>query len=100
MALTKVTTRLEIDLTALLEECHLEIEVEVDSYKIMDKITDRIIEGDHKTIIGITLGEEITGRHKPIEVRIIEVDVETITEMYRDNYRDDYRNDKKRQKWA
>ena len=50
-------------------------------FKIMDKITDRIIEGDHKTITEMTLGEEIMGRCKIIEVRIIEVDVETIIEM-------------------
>ena len=41
---------------------------------------DRIIEGDHKIIINMTLGEEIIGKHRTIEVRIIEVDIETITE--------------------
>ena len=47
----------------------------------MDKITDRIIEVDHKTFTEITLGEEIIGRHKIAEVsRIIEVDVGTIIE--------------------
>ena len=78
--MTKVTIRLEIDLVVVIEDCHLEIELEVDSYKIMDKITYRITEEDWKTTKEMTLGEEITGRHKIIEVRIIGVDIETITE--------------------
>ena len=46
----------------------------------MDEITDRIIEGECKKAIEMTLGEEIIGRHKIIEVRIMEVDVEMITD--------------------
>ena len=48
--MTKVTTEPEIDLTVVIEECHLEIEVEVDSYKIVDRIIDRSIEGDCKIV--------------------------------------------------
>ena len=70
ITMTKVTTRAEIDLIVVTEEWHLEIEVEVDLHKIMDKITERIMEGDHKTITEMTLGEEIIERHKIIEVRI------------------------------
>ena len=82
---------MEIDLTVLIEEYHLE--VEVDLCNIMDKITDRIIEGDHKMIKEMTLGDEIIGRCKITEVTNTEVDVEIITDMYRDNYRGNYRND-------
>ena len=48
----------------------------------MAGILGKIIEGDHKTIIAMALGEKIT------EVKIIEIEtkVETITENYRDNY--------------
>ena len=95
MMMTKVTTRLETDLIVVTEECHLEIEIEeeVDSYKLMDRIKDRIIERDCKIGIERTLGVEIIGRCKVTELRIMEVDVETIRDTYRDNYRDDYRND-------
>ena len=79
--MTKVVTGLEIDLAVVIEECHLEIEVEEDSYKIIDRITERIIEGDCKIVIEMTLGEEIIGRCKIIEVRIMEVDIETIIGM-------------------
>ena len=72
MAMTKVTTGLEVDLTVVIEKCHSEIVVEVDLYKISDRITDRIIKGDHKTITEMTLGEEIIGRC-----------------LYRDDYRSD-----------
>ena len=72
--MTKVTNRLEIDLLVVIGECHLE--VEVDMYKILD----RIIGDDHRAVIKMTLGEEILGRHKTIEVRITDVDVETVTE--------------------
>ena len=48
----------------------------------MDKIRDRIIEGDCKTTIEMTVGEEIMGTCKIIEVTIIEVDIETITETH------------------
>ena len=51
--------------------------VKVDLYKIID----RIIEEDCKATIEMTIGVEIIGRCKIIEVRIIEVDIETITEM-------------------
>ena len=69
--MTKVTTRPETDLTVVTEECHLEVEVSM----------DRIIEEYHSilTVIEMTLGEEIIGRHKFIEIRIIEVDVEMTT---------------------
>ena len=56
---------------------------------------DRITEEDCSklTVIEITLREEILERCKIIEVRITEVDVETIIEMITENYRDIYRND-------
>ena len=47
--------------------------VDVDLYKI--------IEGDCKIVIEMSLGEEILGRHKTIEVRITEVNTGTIIEM-------------------
>ena len=76
MTMTKVTDGLEIDLAVVIEECHLDIEAEVDSYRTMD----RIIERDCKTTTEMTIGEEIIGRHKIIEAIIIELKVETITE--------------------
>ena len=49
----------------------------------MDRIMDRNIKEDCSilTIIEMTLGEGILGKCKIIEVRIIEVDVETTIEM-------------------
>ena len=72
--MTKVTTRPEIDLTVVTEECHFEVG--------MGRTTERIIEEDcnRLTVIEMTLGEENLRGHKTIEVRIIEVDVETIIE--------------------
>ena len=71
----KVTIIPEIDLLVVIGECHLEVEVEIDTYKIID----RIIGVDHKIIIEMTLGVETIGRCKVIEVsRIMEVDIETI----------------------
>ena len=50
-------------------------------HKTMDKIIDRIIEVDHKTITEITLGEEIIGKCKITQVsRTIEVDIGAIIE--------------------
>ena len=59
------------------EECHLEVEVAM--YRIMD----RIIEQDCSilTVIEMTLVEEILEKCKIIEVRIIEVDIETTAEI-------------------
>ena len=75
--MTKVTTTPETDLTVVIEECYLEVEVG------MDRIIYRIIEEDCSilTIIEMTLGEEILGGCKIIEVRIIEVDIEITIEM-------------------
>ena len=79
--MTKVATRPEIYILVVIGECHLEIEKEVCMHKTMDKIIDRIIKEDCKTMTEITLGEEIIGRHKITEVsRITEVDVGTIIE--------------------
>ena len=57
--MTEVATRSDTDLTVVIGECHLEVEVGVD--RIMDRIIDRITEEDCSilTIIEITLGEEI-----------------------------------------
>ena len=74
-----VTTRKEIDLIVVIGECHLE--VEADLYKTMDRITDRIIEGDHKTVIEITSGEEIIERCKNYR-----------GQNYRSGCRDNYRD--------
>ena len=59
----------------MIGECHLE--VQIGTYKIMGITIDRITEEDCKAVIEMTLGEEILGRHKTIEVRITKVDVET-----------------------
>ena len=69
----KVGTRRDTDLTVVIEECHFGVELGM----------DRIIEEDCSMliIIEMTLGEEILGKHKIIEVSIIEVDVETTIEM-------------------
>ena len=102
ITVTRVVTGPEIDLLVVIRECHLEAEVEVNIYKIMDRTIDRIIEEDCKTIIEITLGKEIIGRCKIIGIsRITEVDVETITvtviemtiETVTETIKDDYRND-------
>ena len=79
--MTKVTTRSEIGLLVVIGEHHLEAEVEVGKYTFMDRTIDRIIGEYCKTVTEMTLGEETIGRCKVIEVRIIEVDVETITEV-------------------
>ena len=79
--MTKVTNRPKIDLLGVIGECHLEIGVEVCIYKIMDITIERIIEEDYNTVIEMTLGEEILERHKTIEIRITEVDTETITKI-------------------
>ena len=73
ITMIKVSTRIDTDLTVVIEECHLEVEL----------CMGRIIEGDHNMliIIEVTLGEEILGKCKIIEVSITEVDVETTTEM-------------------
>ena len=80
--MTKVTTRIEIDLTVVIGECHLEVELGMSKItdKIMAKITDRITEGNCKIVIERTLGEEIIGRCKIIEVNV-ETIIETIIEM-------------------
>ena len=40
----------------------------------------------------MTLGQEIIGRLKTIEVRIIEVDIQTTKNNYRNDYGDNYRD--------
>ena len=69
----KVSTRIDTDLTVVIEECYLEVELGM----------NRIIEEGHSMLIVIemTLGEEILGKCKIIEIRIIEVDIETTIEM-------------------
>ena len=75
--MTKVATSLEADHLVVIEHC-IETEVELG----MRKITDRIIEIDHKTTTEMTMGEKIIGRFK-ISSRNIEVDIEIITETYK-----------------
>ena len=69
----KVITRPDTDLTVVIGECHLAVEL----------VMNRIIEEDPSRliIIEMTIGEEIFGRSKIIEVRIMEVDIETTIEM-------------------
>ena len=67
----KMTTGQEIDNLVEKETHHTEV------YDILVEIIDKIIEGDHKTIIGMII-EETTIKNKDIE---IEVEVETITEI-------------------
>ena len=74
ITMTKVTTGPETDLTVVIGECHLVVEVGM--YRIMD----RIIEEDCSMLTGIemTLGEEIFEKCKIIKISIISVDIETI----------------------
>ena len=68
-----------IGMDHLVETGHcIETEVELE----MRKITDRIIEIDHKTTIEMTIGEEIIGRLK-ITNRNIDVDIEIRVETHR-----------------
>ena len=69
----KVITRIETDLTVVIGECHLGVQLGMD--RIIEEGCNMLI------IIEITLGEEILGQHKIIEVSIIEVDIETTKEM-------------------
>ena len=83
ITMTKLATRPEIDLLMVIGRCHLEIEIEVGMHKTVDKITDRIVLVDCKTVTEMTLGEEILGRCKIIEVsRITEVEVGTVIETF------------------
>ena len=75
-----MTTRQEIDHLVETEIHH--IEVQEDSVRI----THKIIEGDLKTILRMTI-EEIAIENKGIE---IEVEVETITEILIDSSRDEH----------
>ena len=59
----------------VIEENHLEVEVGMERIRIIEEDCSIL------TVIEMTLGEEIVEKHKIIEVRIIEVDVETIIEM-------------------
>ena len=69
----KVIIKIGTDQIVEIEECHLEVELS------MDRI---IVEGSNMlTIIEMTLGEEILEKCKIIEVKILEVDIEIITEM-------------------
>ena len=69
----KETTRIDKDLTVVIEECHFEVEHGM----------DRTIEEGHNMliIIEMTLGDEILGKCKIIEVSIIDVDIEKTIEM-------------------
>ena len=80
----KMTTGQEID--CLVETDTHHIEIEEDSVRIINKI----IEADHKTILGMTIEETII-ENKGIG---IEVEVETIADTYRDISRDDYSRDR------
>ena len=74
--MTKVT-RKDTDVTVVIGECHLEVELGMNKI-----IENRIMGVDCKIIIEMTLGEESLGRCKVIEVsRIMEVNVETILEF-------------------
>ena len=70
----KVTIRLEIDPLVETEGYHIGVEVDLD--RTMARISGKIIEGDHRAITEMTLGEIF------IEVKIIEIDmeVEMVTE--------------------
>ena len=57
----------------MIREWHLGVELCMD--RIIDEGCNMLI------IIEMTLGEKILGKHKIIEVSIIEVDIETIIEM-------------------
>ena len=76
--MTKVTTRPEIDLIVVIGDNHLEMKVGM--YRIMERTIDRIIGVDGKTVMEMTLGEEIVERYKIIEVGTTEVDVGTVIE--------------------
>ena len=65
--------RLETIQIVMIEECHLEVETSMD--RIIGEGCNMLI------IIEMTLGVEILGKHKIIEVTIMEVDIETIIEM-------------------
>ena len=67
----KITTRREIDHLVETETHNTEVE------GILVKIIDKIIEGDLKTILGVTIEETII-ESKDID---IEVEVEAITDM-------------------
>ena len=68
-----VIFRIDVEQTVEIGEHHSEVEVSI----------DRIIEEGHNMliIIEMTLGEEILGNHKIMEVSIIELDIETIIEI-------------------
>ena len=79
----KMTSRQEIDNLVEIEgHC---IEAEEDLARMVDKI----MEGDHKTILGMTTEEKII----EIECIGIEVELETITDTYRDSSRDECKRD-------
>ena len=69
MTILKMTTQQEIDHLVDTDTHHTEVE------EILVEIIDKIIDGDHKTPIGMTL-EETTIENRDTE---IEVEVETIT---------------------
>ena len=65
--------RLDTDQIVVIRECHLEVEVGMD--RIIEEGLNMLI------IIEMTLGEDILGKCKIMEVSIIEVNIEAIIEM-------------------
>ena len=73
IVMIRVFIKVDIDQIVEIEGHHSEVEVSV----------DRIIGEDHimSILIEMTLGETISEKHKIIEVKILEVDMEIIIEM-------------------
>ena len=69
----KAIIRIDTDQIVVIGECHLGVELDMD--KIIKEGCNMLI------IIEMTLGEEILGKCKIIEVSIIEVDIETFIEI-------------------
>ena len=69
----KVIIRIDTDHIVLIGECHLGTELGM----------ERIIEEGHNMliIIEMTLGQEILGKYRIIEVSIIEVDIEAVIKI-------------------
>ena len=72
VTMIEVITKIDTDLTVVIGECHLGVELSMD--KIIEEGCNML------TIIEITSGEEILGRNKIIKVTILEVDIGTIIE--------------------